>query len=106
MALVVVVGAFFAARTYIDRQWYVGVAGDRVAVYQGIPADPLGLSLSHIDTTTDIPAADATALELYRDLPQGINAESREDAFVIVEQIRTDVADAAPDKPKKNAGGQ
>ena len=86
---------FFAARTFIDRQWYVGVADDKVAVYQGIPAKPLGLSLSSVDTITEIPAADADALELYRDLPQGITADSREDALAIVERIRTDVADDA-----------
>jgi hypothetical protein len=28
---------------------------------------------------------------IYRDLPDGISAESREDAFAIVERIRTDV---------------
>jgi serine/threonine protein phosphatase PrpC len=107
IALVLVVGALFAARVYIDRQWYVGVAGDKVAVYQGIPADPLGLSLSSVHSITDIPAADATALEFWRDLPQGINVESRDQALLTVEQIRTDVAEAAPpDKPKKNAGGQ
>ena len=75
VALVLLVGTFFAARTFIDRQWYVGVADDKVAVFQGIPANPLGLSLSSVDTITEIPAADAAALELYHDLPQGITAE-------------------------------
>ena len=107
VALVLLVGTFFAARTFIDRQWYVGVADDKVAVYQGIPANPLGLSLSSVDTITEIPAADAAALELYHDLPQGITADSRDDALAIVERIRTDVADdAVPPKKPKNAGGQ
>jgi protein phosphatase len=105
VALVLVVGALFAFRAYIDHQWYVGESSAKVAVFQGIPAHPLGLSLSHVDTTTEIDAASATSLELYRDLPQGISAEDRERAFAIVEQIRTDIAAAAePPKPDKSGG--
>ena len=107
VAVILLVGTFFATRTFIDRQWYVGVADDKVAVYQGIPANPLGLSLSSVDTITEIPATDAEALELYHDLPQGMTADSHEDALAIVERIRTDVADdAVPPKKPKNAGGQ
>ncbi len=105
-ALVLLVGAFFLLRAYVDRQWYVGESAGKVTVFQGIPARPLGLSLSHVDTATDIDASSASALEVHRDLPQGISAESREDAFAIVEQIRADI-DAAtePPKPDKPAGG-
>ena len=103
--IVVLVAAFFVFRAYVDRQWYVGEVDGKVAVYQGIPARPVGISLSRVDTTTEIPAADAEALELYRDLPQGINAKSRDDAFAIVEQIRTDIAAANPPKEKPGAGG-
>ena len=104
--LIVLVGAFFALRLYVDRQWYVGVADGRVAVLQGIPARPLGMSLSTVDTTTDITASDALALELWRELDQGINAENRDAAFTIVEQIRTDVEGAAePKEPNTQNGG-
>jgi serine/threonine protein phosphatase PrpC len=103
-ALVFLVAAFFVFQAYVDRQWYVGESNGRVAVYQGIPARPLGMSLSHVDTTTEIAADDAASLELYRDLAQGINAESREDAYAIVDQIRTDV-EAAAEPPPKNGGG-
>jgi protein phosphatase len=102
-ALILLVGAFFAFRAYVDRQWYVGVADDHVAVFRGLPAHPLGMSLSKVDTTTDIPANDAEALQLYMSLPDGIAAESRDDAFAIVDQIRKDVEAAAP-KPPKNGG--
>ncbi len=48
----------------------------------------------------------ATSLEVHRDLPQGISAESREDAFAIVEQIRADIEAATeptkPEEPKPN----
>ena len=69
-ALVLLVGTFFVFRAYVDRQWYVGEADGKVAVFQGIPANPLGLSLSNVDTTTEIDAADRRSpCEVYRDLP-------------------------------------
>jgi serine/threonine protein phosphatase PrpC len=104
-AIVILVGSFFAFRAYVDRQWYVGVADDHVAVYRGLPAHPLGISLSNVETTTDIPAQDAEALQLYVSLPEGIAAESRDDAFAIVEQIRKDVEAAAPKPPKDGGSG-
>lgn len=94
-SVVVVVGALFAVRAYVDRQWYVGVSDGMVTVFRGIPARPLGITLSSVDTQTDIPADEVTANEIFRDLPDGISAESREDAFAIVRQIEADVTDAA-----------
>lgn len=104
-AIVILVGAFFAFRAYVDRQWYVGVADEHVAVFRGLPARPLGISLSNVDTTTDITARDAEALQLYVSLPEGIAAESRDDAFAIVDQIRKDVEAAAPKPPKSRGSG-
>ena len=93
VTIVVVVGALVAVRAYIDRQWYVGDADGRVAVFRGIPARPLGITHSNVDTQTEIPSDEVVALVIYRDLPDGISAESREDAFAIVERMRTDVED-------------
>jgi hypothetical protein len=45
---------------------------------------------------TSIPAEEATAIPLYRDLGDGITAADREAADAIVEQIRDDVARARP----------
>jgi hypothetical protein len=58
-----------------------------------------------VDTQTEIPADDVVALQVYGDLPDGISAESREDAFAIVEQMRTDVAEAADPQGDGTGGG-
>jgi len=78
-------------RGYLDRQWYVGEASGHVVVYQGIPAELFGLRLSHVELETDIPADEAAALQFYGELPDGITANSRDEAIAIVEQIRNDV---------------
>ncbi|HEY7762409.1 MAG TPA: Stp1/IreP family PP2C-type Ser/Thr phosphatase [Actinomycetota bacterium] len=105
VALIVIVGASFAVRAYIDRQWFVGESDGRVAVFQGIPARPLGITLSSVDTRTELPADEVVTQEVYRDLPDGISAESREDAFAIVEQMRTDLRELESEQTGGNGGG-
>jgi PPM family protein phosphatase len=78
-------------RLFLDRQWYVGVAGDRVAVFQGIPAEILGFELHHVVEVTDLPAAQVEGLELYSGLRRGITESNRADAIQIVEQMREDL---------------
>ena len=93
--VVAIAAVIVAGRIYVDRQWYVGESGGRVAVYQGIPAEFAGLRFSHVELQTDILADDATELPLYQQLPDGITANDRTDAMEIVDQIRRDVTAAA-----------
>ncbi|MGH2546502.1 MAG: Stp1/IreP family PP2C-type Ser/Thr phosphatase, partial [Actinomycetota bacterium] len=90
--LVLIGGGLFAAkRLFVDRQWFVGVSGANVALYRGIPAEPLGLDLSTLVEETAIPADQTTQLAEYRDLEEGITAESEEEARSIIAQIQADV---------------
>lgn len=89
--VVVLVAGVTGFRAWVDGRWYVGAANEHVAVYQGIPATVLGLELSHVDLETDILAADAEALPLYANLADGLNANGRDDALTIVDQIRRDL---------------
>jgi protein phosphatase len=89
-----------ALRAWLDTRWYVGVANEHVAIYQGIPADVFGFQLSHVVEQTDIPAADAIALPFYAELRQGINVDTQHVAEVRVQQIRADLQ-----KAKRTAGG-
>jgi protein phosphatase len=91
IVVVALAAVFVLGRGYIDRQWYVGEARGYVAVYQGIPAKPAGIPLSHVELETDIPANEASSLQFYAQLPDGITANSRDEAMAIVEQIRSDV---------------
>jgi serine/threonine protein phosphatase PrpC len=99
---VLLVGALFAVRAYVDAQWYVGIANGHVAIYQGVPAQPLGIHLSEVAEETGLDAAQVQQLELYSALGSGINANSREDAEAIVAQMTTDLRATQ----KKSGGGQ
>jgi protein phosphatase len=96
IVLVLVAGALVGARRYIDSQWYVGDAGGRVAIYNGIPASVLGYQLSTVERVTELPTARATALQPWKGLEEGITAASREEAEAIVNQIRQDLEESSP----------
>ena len=80
-------------RVYVHSQWYVGMSdAGYVAVFQGVPATPLGIHLSTLQTEyKDLLGADVASFDLYKSLPNGITANSRADAEAIVTQIRADV---------------
>ena len=90
-AAVVLFVAYTAFRAYVDNQWYVGVSNGHVAIFQGIPAAPLGIELSHVDEDTGVDAADVERLQTFPELSEGINVDSREAAEATVEQMREDI---------------
>lgn len=94
LALVVVVALLLAGRIYVSHQWYVGEWNGTVAIYQGVPASPLGFDLSHVERSTHISAADAERLQQWQTLKDGITAESLDDAQSIVNQIEQDLGAA------------
>jgi PPM family protein phosphatase len=96
-ALIVVFAAYSAFRSYVDRQWYVGVSNGHVAIFQGIPAAPFGFQLSHVDEETDVDAAAAESLGTFPDLAQGINYDSRDAAVAAIEQMREDLKTQSKD---------
>jgi serine/threonine protein phosphatase PrpC len=91
VALVLLFVAYTAFRSYVDRQWYVGVSGDHVAIFQGIPAAPFGFQLSHVNEDTDLDAAAVEGLGLYDKLGEGITFDSRDAAVAAVDQMRDDL---------------
>ena len=100
VTLAILVLVFVGFRVYLDTQWYVGVSDGRVAVFRGMPAEVAGFELHRVVVETTIPAEDATALALYRNLDDGITAHDRAEADAIVERIRDDVALASGLSPE------
>jgi serine/threonine protein phosphatase PrpC len=93
--VVLIGGGLFAMKRYwVDRQWFVGESGGNVALFRGIPAAPLGFELSEVVEETELPAEEVTQFPEYRDLAEGITAESEEDAQAIVDLMRADVNEA------------
>ena len=99
VTLVLFVLGFVGLRLYLDTQWYVGISNGRVAIFRGVPTEVAGFDLHSVVVETQIPATEATSLEIYREtLPDGITATDREDAESIVDGIERDVDQARPDR--------
>jgi serine/threonine protein phosphatase PrpC len=91
VAVAVLAAALTGGVVYVDRQWYVGDADGRVAIYRGIPTEVLWFDLSHVEITTELSTAQAQRLQPWQDLVDGITANSLEAAQEIVVQIRRDL---------------
>lgn len=88
--LVVVLAAVTAGLVlgyqYTQRQFFVGVSGDRVAIFQGVQQDIGPITLSHVYETTTIGLDD---LPMWRreSVEATINADDLADARRIVEML-------------------
>ncbi|MGH2724013.1 MAG: Stp1/IreP family PP2C-type Ser/Thr phosphatase [Actinomycetota bacterium] len=103
LPLVLVAGALFGVkRLFIDQQWFVGVTEGQVALYRGIPAEPLGISLATVELRTDLPADEVQRFTAWQDLDQGITTGSREDGERLISQMREDLeAERAKEREAK-----
>jgi protein phosphatase len=103
--IVLLMVVYTVFRSYLDRQWYLGVSDGHVALYQGIPAEPFGIHLSHVDLDTGV---DATAIEKmpsYQGLADGITFDSREEALQIVQQMQADLQQQQQHHHHQSGGG-
>lgn len=85
-------GALVGAQAWLQTQWYVAVNGSAgtgtVAVYQGIQGNLGGLSLSTLQTDTELPVGELPLFDQEL-VSKGIPAESQDDAQRIVNELQT-----------------
>lgn len=85
-----------AGYAYVQSQWYVGVDGERVAIYRGVTGSLAGVEFSGLDERTDLLVADLSALEQDR-VRGGEPLEDRAAAQAYVDRLRAQVQTRAPD---------
>ncbi|MBW0254178.1 Stp1/IreP family PP2C-type Ser/Thr phosphatase [Cellulomonas sp. PS-H5] len=93
LAVVVLAGAAFGFYRWTQTQYYVGVDGEVVAIYRGIPQSVGPLSLSEVVENTDVVVDDLPAFVQER-LDQTIHTATLADARERVESL---AADAEPE---------
>ena len=88
LALLALIG--IGAYTWSQDQYYVANDGDAVVIYRGVQAEIPGLSLQHVQESTDYVLDD---LPSYRagQVRDGISASSLTDARAVVRSLRSDV---------------
>jgi hypothetical protein len=87
LPIVVVIGiAVGAVGWYARRTYYVGLAGDRVTVFKGVPGGLLGWKPT-VDRPTDLTAADLSDAD-RADLENGHRFASRSDADRFIARLQ------------------
>ena len=87
VAIMALCGIGFAAYHWSQQQYYVGKAGDAVAIYQGVPTNLFGLSLSHEVERTEVVVSKLPDT-WQEQLNRGIIVDSYDDAQDHVDVIR------------------
>jgi protein phosphatase len=68
-------GGYFGVRSWTNRSFYVGLDGQRVSIYRGLPVSFAGIHLSHVEQPSDITTSEVSAYFLPR-LREGIRVPS------------------------------
>jgi PPM family protein phosphatase len=88
LVLAVLAGGAYAAYDWSQRQYFVGAADGRVAIYQGVSQDIGPWSLSHVSTQTDVMLADLP--DYFRERVNAtMTQSSAEAANAVVTDLRT-----------------
>jgi serine/threonine protein phosphatase PrpC len=84
--LALLLGGWLGFRAWVNRSFFVGIDGDRVAIFRGLPTEVAGLRLHRLEERTDVPVADVPAWYRPR-LDEGIRAPSLAEARRIVRRV-------------------
>jgi serine/threonine protein phosphatase PrpC len=106
--LLLIAGGLFAVkRLFIDNQWFVGVSdAGNVALFRGVPAEPLGFELFTLESETGLQASQVSQLRPeWSNLADGITEESQEGAQAIIEEMRTATLRQQPEPDQGTQGG-
>lgn len=90
VATFVVVGACFYA--FIRSEWYLGVNGDTVGIYQGVTGSFMGIELSELVETTSVEVSDLPG-SVQEQLVGGIRVNSESQASETVKAYRQQITD-------------
>jgi protein phosphatase len=102
VAVAVVLGLIFLGGRYAynwsQQQYYVGVADNKVVIFQGVQADMPGIDLSHVYESEDT-TIDSLPEYLADRVSGGIEADDLDNARRIVAQLRQSALDCASATP-------
>jgi protein phosphatase len=88
-----------AAYAWTQRQYYVGTAGDTVAIYRGVEGTLAGVDLSHVREHVGLRVDDLPDFERKR-VRDGIHATGLADAHRIVDRLRDATTPTPAPTPK------
>ncbi|MDO4913661.1 MAG: protein phosphatase 2C domain-containing protein [Bifidobacteriaceae bacterium] len=100
--ILLISGATYASYYWISHKYYIGKSNEFVAIYQGIPTNIFGISLSKKVATTNV-YIDKLPQNWQDSLDQGITVNSYEEAQSRVKLIRTELKKLQKDQSSPNS---
>ena len=82
--------ALLVTRLWISQQYYVGVAGDEVVVYQGVRGDVLGVQLQDVAEQTGLKVGDLTQVGRMSVQGNSLPTSDLDSAHRTVDRLRSD----------------
>ena len=95
VVLVLVVVAVGGTWLYVRSQWYVAADQGDVAVYRGVQGNAAGVSLSHLEERSNLPASALPQDDRDR-LANGITASSHDGARSVLTNLRQEACSLPP----------
>jgi len=92
----VVLGGMLGVDIWANRSFYVGVSGEQVVIYRGLPVEVPGMDLADVEEPTELKLAEIRNPALRRSVEQGIRAPSLEAARAIIEERLVPAASPKP----------
>ncbi|MCA1831856.1 MAG: Stp1/IreP family PP2C-type Ser/Thr phosphatase [Actinomycetota bacterium] len=92
---VISVGLSLGVRGWVNNSWYVGLDGETVAIYQGLPTDTLGGRLHHVKEPTGLRLDDVAPFYRPR-LDEGLRVADLAAAHTLVARIPRSNASPTP----------
>ena len=103
--IAIVAGAAYGFNYWVSNAAYLGVDGDRVAIYRGVPGSIFGFSSSTLEETTDVAVDDLNPGLASRLREEGVSIDGIDAARDLVNQYREDIErDAEAEAETAEAG--
>ena len=92
LLIALIAGAGYGFNYWISHTAFLAEQDGKVAIYQGVPGDVMGMSFSSLVEVTDVPVDELQPGVANRLKSGGIQTDSLDDARSLVEDYRDDIA--------------
>jgi protein phosphatase len=93
-----IIAGLFGANSWLGSQWYVGISGGNVAIYQGIDQQIGPVSFYSLNLRTELPVNTLSTNDLAA-IEQGVSIDDANAGLLLVQELwsRSSICESAAD---------
>jgi protein phosphatase len=98
VVILAITAGLFSANSWLSSQWYVGISGGNVAIYQGIDQQIGPVSFYSLNLRTELPANTLTTND-FAAIEQGVSIDNADAGLLLVQELwsRSSICESAAD---------